>query len=89
MTPEELRLECLKLVLQSVNASGLPQVETRQLLSRARAYADFVMGQNGGGGVDSANGGAVTLEEGLLRRHPVPISELDTSIDAAELRGAR
>lgn len=45
MTPEELRLECLKLVLQSANASGVPLVETSQLISRARAYADFVLNQ--------------------------------------------
>jgi hypothetical protein len=38
MAPEELRLECLKLVLQSANASGI-LLETSQLISRARAYA--------------------------------------------------
>jgi hypothetical protein len=56
MTPEELRLECLKLVLQSANASGVPLVETSQLISRARAYADFVLNQGDRGSVDSANG---------------------------------
>ena len=64
MTPEELRLECLKLVLQGANASGIP-LETSQLLVRARAYADFVMSQNGRDGV---NGGPVlkmNLGEGL------------------------
>lgn len=35
MTPEELRLECLKLVLQSANASGLT-LEASQLISQAR-----------------------------------------------------
>jgi hypothetical protein len=55
MTPEELRLECLKLVLQSANASGI-LLETSQLLSRARAYADFVINQSGRSGVDSVNG---------------------------------
>jgi hypothetical protein len=58
MTPEELRLECLKLVLQSANASGL-QLETSQLIARARAYADFVMRQNGHGGADGVNGASV------------------------------
>jgi len=55
MAPEELRLECLKLVLQSANASGI-LLETSQLISRARAYADFVINQGGrsGGGGDSA-----------------------------------
>ncbi len=53
MAPEELRLECLKLVLQSANASGI-LLETSQLISRARAYADFVINQSSGG--DSVNG---------------------------------
>ena len=67
MTPEELRLECLKLVLQSANASGIP-LETSQLITRARAYADFVMNQSGHGGGDSVNGVPVPkmkLGEGL------------------------
>jgi hypothetical protein len=55
MTPEELRLECLKLVLQSANTSGLPLAETSQLISRARAYADFVLNSKDRGGVDSDN----------------------------------
>jgi hypothetical protein len=42
VTPEELRLECLKLVQHSANASGL-LLEPSQIISRARAYADFVM----------------------------------------------
>jgi hypothetical protein len=37
MTLEELRLECLKLALQSANASGIT-VEAGQIMSRARAY---------------------------------------------------
>jgi hypothetical protein len=53
MAPEELRLECLKLVLQSANASGI-LLETSQLISRARAYADFVINQSSSG--DSVNG---------------------------------
>jgi hypothetical protein len=55
MTPEEPRLECLKLALQTANASGIP-VETGQLVSRARAYAVFVLGQNGHGGANGING---------------------------------
>ena len=67
MTPEELRLECLKLVLQSANASGL-QLETSQLISRARAYADFVMNWGGHDSADSVNGASTlnaTLGGGL------------------------
>jgi hypothetical protein len=67
MTPEELRLECLKLVLQSANASGT-QLDASQLISRARAYADFVMNWSGHGGADSVNGAPIlkaALGEGL------------------------
>ena len=75
MTPEELRLECLKLVLQSANASGL-QLETSQLISRARAYADFVMTQKGHGGIDSGNGAPalkIALGEGLHDTPNIPV----------------
>ena len=75
MTPEELRLECLKLVLQSANASGIP-LETSQLISRARAYADFVMTQKDPRGVDSANGAPalkIALGEGLHDTPVIPI----------------
>ncbi len=58
MTPEELRLECLKLVLQSANTSGI-QLETSQLISRARAYAVFMMRQSGRDGGDGVNGAPV------------------------------
>jgi hypothetical protein len=58
MTPEELRLECLKLVLQSANASGILP-DTSQLISRARAYADFVINQSDRTGVDIVNGAPV------------------------------
>jgi hypothetical protein len=89
MTPEELRLECLKLVLQSATASGIP-VETSQLISRARAYADFVMNR-GSHGIDGSVNGTETrekaLEEGLHRRSP-PISDLGSSIAADGLGGA-
>ena len=67
MTPEELRLECLKLVLQSASTSGI-QLETSQLIARARAYADFVMRQSGHDGADGVNGASVlkmTMEDGL------------------------
>jgi hypothetical protein len=52
MAPEELRLECLKLVLQGANVSGI-LLETSQLISRACAYADFAINQSGNG--DSVN----------------------------------
>jgi hypothetical protein len=55
MTPEEVRLECLKLVQQSANASGL-LIEPNQIISRARAYADFVMDWHGQGTVRGING---------------------------------
>jgi hypothetical protein len=87
MTPEELRLECLKLVLHSATASGVP-VETNQLISRARAYANFVMNSSGHGeGVNGPDTREMALEEGLHRRPP-PISALGSSIDAGGLRGA-
>lgn len=79
MTPEELRLECLKLVLQSANASGIP-VEVGQLMSRARAYADFVLDQNGHGGAGGINGtpvGEMTSRRDL--RIP-PVSQFESSI---------
>ena len=41
MTPEELRLECLKLALQSGNASGIP-VEVGQLVSAKACHAERV-----------------------------------------------
>jgi len=75
MTPEELRLECLKLVLQSANASGL-SLETSQLISRARAYADFVMNQKGHGSADGVNGAParqMSLGEGLRDTPGVPV----------------
>jgi hypothetical protein len=67
MTPEELRLECLKLVLQSANASGI-QLDAGQLIARARAYSDFVMNSSGRGSTDGANGAPLlkrNLGEGL------------------------
>ena len=89
MTPEELRLECLKLVLQSATASGIP-VETSQLISRARAYADFVMNRSSHGTAESVNGADTrekALEEGL-HKHPPPTSDLVSGIAAGGLRGA-
>jgi hypothetical protein len=67
MTPEELRLECLKLVQQTANASGI-LLASGEIISRARAYADFVMDRSGEGGVVKANGAQnleLALEEGL------------------------
>jgi hypothetical protein len=94
MTPEELRLECLKLVLQSANANGIP-LETSQLLSRARAYADFVINQGGrGGAADSVNGAPVrkmNLAEGL-RETPnecLSLSPASTTASGAEQTNVR
>lgn len=71
MTPEELRLECLKLALRNANANGIP-VEACELVSRARAYADFVPSQKGRGGADGINGTQVgeMRSRGDLRRPP-------------------
>lgn len=82
MTPEELRLECLKLVLQSANASGLT-LEASQLISRARTYADFVMNWRGPGGAENVNG-VQSLERNLdeeLRRHRPPASQFETGTE--------
>jgi hypothetical protein len=87
MTPEELRLECLKLALQSANASGLP-VEAGQLMSRARAYADFVLDQKDHGGADSMNGtpvGEMTSQRDLRRP---PVARFESSIVKGLPRGA-
>jgi hypothetical protein len=71
VTPEELRLECLKLVQQSANASGL-LLEPSQIISRARTYADFVMnwrGEDSAGSLDSER----TLEmtpDGFRKHRP-------------------
>lgn len=89
MTPEELRLECLKLVQHSANASGI-LLEPSQIISRARTYADFVMNWSGPGGADSVNGAPareITLEDGLRRRAP-PASRFESSVDNGGLRGA-
>jgi hypothetical protein len=67
MTPEELRLECLKLVQQTANASGI-LLGSGEIISRARAYADFVMDRSGHGSVLKANGAPnleLALEEGF------------------------
>jgi hypothetical protein len=55
MTPDELRLECLKLVQQTANASGM-LLTSSEIISRARAYADFVIDPGGHGSVVKANG---------------------------------
>jgi hypothetical protein len=67
MTPEELRLECLKLVQQTANASGI-LLASGEIISRARAYADFVMDRSSHGGIVKANGAQnleLALEEGF------------------------
>jgi hypothetical protein len=78
MTPEELRLECLKLELQGDNASGIP-VETGQLVSPARAYADFVLGHNGhvAADINGAPVGEATLRRYLRR---TPASQFESSV---------
>jgi len=55
MTLEELRLECLKLVQQTANASGI-LLASGEIISRARAYADFVMDRDGNSGIVKTNG---------------------------------
>jgi hypothetical protein len=89
MTPEELRLECLKLVQNSANASGL-LLEPSQIISRARTYADFVMNWHGHGGAESVSGATVpevTLEDGSRRRSP-PVSQFESGANNGGLHGA-
>jgi hypothetical protein len=84
MTPEELRLECLKLVQQTANASGL-LLAPGEIISRARAYADFVMDRSGHGGVVKANGAQnleLVLEEGFRIPAP-PASQFEPGAFAA------
>jgi hypothetical protein len=70
MTPEGLRLECLKLVQQTADASG-PLLAPGEIISRARAYANFVIDRCGQGSIAKANGALnLALEEGL--RIPAP-----------------
>jgi hypothetical protein len=88
MTPEELRLECLKLVLQSANASGLT-LDASQLISRARTYADFVMNWRGPGGAENVNG-VQSLERNSdegLRRHRPPASQFETGTEGGRPLG--
>ena len=89
MTPEELRLECLKLVLQSANLSGLT-LEASQLISRARTYADFVMNWHGPGSAENVNGGQSlerNSDEGS-RRHRRPASQLESGAEGGKPLGA-
>jgi hypothetical protein len=89
MTPEELRLECLKLVLQSAHATGI-QLETSQLITRARTYADFVMNWSSSGGAERVNG-VQNLELALgdgLRKRRLPASQSEISVDGGGLHGA-
>ena len=75
MTSDELRLECLKLVQQTANASGI-LLTSSEIISRARAYADFVMDRDGRGSVAKANGAQNReLAVGERFRIPAPQSE--------------
>jgi hypothetical protein len=84
MTPEELRLECLKLVQQTANASGL-QLEPGQIISRARAYADFVTNCSGSGAADSIKPvpNLAITSEGFSRRKPGVASFASGALDGA------
>ncbi len=60
-----IRLECLKLVQQTANASG-PLLAPGEIISRARADADFAIDRYGQGSIAKANGALnLALEEGL------------------------
>jgi len=89
MTPEELRLECLKLVQHSANASGM-LLEPNQIISRARAYADFVMNFGGHGGAESIHSAPVpeaSVEDGPRRRPPSG-ARFEASAKNGGIRGA-
>jgi hypothetical protein len=82
MTPEELRLECLKLVQHTANASGV-LLEPGQIISRARLYADFVInwgGNSGAGNVDAPQNLEMALPEGL-RGHAPPTAQFQSGAD--------
>jgi hypothetical protein len=86
VTSEELRLECLKLALQSATASGIP-VEAGQLMSRARTYAEFVLDQSGHGGAGNINGTPVGEKTSRDLRRP-PVSQLEIDVGEGLPRGA-
>jgi hypothetical protein len=88
MTPEELRLECLKLVQQTANASGLP-LEPGQIISRARAYADFVTNSSGSGAPESVDPAQnlTIASEGFVRRKS-GVTPFDTCALDGAARGA-
>jgi hypothetical protein len=50
MTAEELRLECLRLAQEGANTNA----DKREVVERARAYADFAAGQNDAEIIDAA-----------------------------------
>jgi hypothetical protein len=83
MTPEELRLECLKLVQQSANASGL-LLEPSQIISRARTYADFVMNWRGRDttGSVSSDQSQEMMPEGFRQHRPAG-GPLQSHLDGA------
>jgi hypothetical protein len=84
MTPEELRLECLKLVQQTANASGL-LLEPGQIISRARAYADFVTNSGGPGPAESVKPAQnlATTSEGFPRGKPGVAPFVSAALDGA------
>ena len=71
MTPDELRLECLKLVQQTANASGI-LVASGEIISRARAYADLVMDRGAQSSPLKANG-VQNLELALEDKFRIPV----------------
>jgi hypothetical protein len=86
MTREELRLECLKLVQQTANASGI-LLASGEIILRARAYADFVMDRSGHSRVVQANGaqnlGSALKEGSRVPAAPASQFELGTFVGAA------
>jgi hypothetical protein len=84
MTPEELRLECLKLAQHSANASGL-LIEPNKIISRAQTYADFVMdrrGQDAAGSVNGEQNGEIDItSEGFPKHRPVAAPMQSRALD--------
>jgi hypothetical protein len=86
MTSEELRLECLKLVQQTANASGL-LLEPGQIIARARAYADFVTDSSGPDAIERVKplqSLEITPEE--LSRHKPVVSSFKSDAPAGSRR---
>jgi hypothetical protein len=53
MSPDELRLECLRLAQGAASASGI-HTDKNEVVDRARAYADFVAGEADAEIIDAA-----------------------------------